>query len=191
MTTDAYIKANNRAIEVIAEIMQREGGFSSHPHDAGGATRFGVTEAVARATGYRGAMRDLPKDSAQRILLRRYYFDPKFNRLDPLSPAISGELTDTGINMGPLTACIYLQRALNAFNQQGSRYRDLNIDGKVGNKTISALSAYLKYRGTAGEKVILKALNILQGADYIAFSQSGDKKNESFVYGWLKNRVSL
>jgi len=191
MQKDTYSRANNRVIALITEIMQREGGFSNHPHDAGGATRFGVTKAVARANGYKGAMRDLPKNRAQDILLQRYYFAPKFHLLDPLSPAISGELTDTGVNMGPLTASLYLQRCLNAFNQQGSRYRDLTIDGRVGNKTIKALSAYLSHRTDTGEQVMLKALNILQGADYIEFSQTGSKANESFVYGWLKNRVSL
>lgn len=191
MKNSDHYKANDRAIELIAEIMQREGGFSNHPHDAGGATRFGVTQAVARESGYQGDMRDLPEYRARQILMQHYYFAPKFHLIGPFSPDISGELTDTGINMGPRVASRYLQASLNAFNQQGSRYRDLIVDGKVGRGTIGALNAYLKHRGKPGEQVMLKALNVLQGADYIALSQKKQKENESFVYGWLKNRVSL
>jgi lysozyme family protein len=36
---------------LIEEVVAREGGYSDHPADEGGATRWGVTEAVARAHG--------------------------------------------------------------------------------------------------------------------------------------------
>ena len=35
--------------DLIDELIDREGGYSDHPQDRGGATRWGVTEAVARA----------------------------------------------------------------------------------------------------------------------------------------------
>jgi len=38
--------------ELIDNLIEREGGFSDHPADAGGPTCFGITEAVARAHGY-------------------------------------------------------------------------------------------------------------------------------------------
>ena len=37
--------------ELIDELIEREGGFVSHPADRGGPTRYGITEAVARAHG--------------------------------------------------------------------------------------------------------------------------------------------
>jgi Glycosyl hydrolase 108 len=43
--------------QLIDDVIGREGGYSNHPADRGGATRWGVTEAVARAHGYRGDMR--------------------------------------------------------------------------------------------------------------------------------------
>ena len=46
---------------LIDELTEREGGYVNHPADRGGPTRFGVTEAVARAHGYAGAMRSLPR----------------------------------------------------------------------------------------------------------------------------------
>ena len=35
--------------ERIDELIEREGGYVCHPADRGGPTRFGITEAVARA----------------------------------------------------------------------------------------------------------------------------------------------
>ena len=40
-------------------LLKHEGGYSDHPADPGGKTRFGITEAVAHEVGYRGDMREL------------------------------------------------------------------------------------------------------------------------------------
>ena len=53
--------------ELVEALIEREGGYSNHPADKGGPTCFGITEAVARAHGYRGAMRSLPRDEAVAI----------------------------------------------------------------------------------------------------------------------------
>jgi hypothetical protein len=56
--------------------------------------------------------------------------------------------------------------------------------------TIAALREYLSKRGPAdGAKVLLRALNALQGAFYIGLAESRPK-DERFVYGWFFNRVS-
>jgi lysozyme family protein len=47
---------------LIDELIEREGGYVNHPGDKGGPTRFGNTEAVARAQGYTGPMALLPRD---------------------------------------------------------------------------------------------------------------------------------
>ncbi len=41
--------------ELIDALIEREGGYVNHPDDKGGPTCFGITEAVARAQGYRGS----------------------------------------------------------------------------------------------------------------------------------------
>jgi hypothetical protein len=43
---------------LIDALIEREGGYVNNPADKGGATNFGITEAVARANGYAGPMRD-------------------------------------------------------------------------------------------------------------------------------------
>ena len=37
--------------ELIDALIEREGGYVNHPSDRGGATKYGITEAVARAPG--------------------------------------------------------------------------------------------------------------------------------------------
>ncbi|MGK3629946.1 glycosyl hydrolase 108 family protein, partial [Acinetobacter sp. A11] len=46
--------------QYLEKIISREGGYVNHPSDHGHATKFGITEAVARSNGYQGNMQDLP-----------------------------------------------------------------------------------------------------------------------------------
>ncbi len=176
--------------EIIAEIVRREGGYVNDPRDAGGETNWGVTIAVARANGYDGPMRDMPRSTAERIYRKRYVEAPGFDKIAVLSPAIGAELVDTGVNMGPQVAARFLQRALNSLNRGQADYADLIVDGDAGQNTRAALAAFLAKRGQTGLTVMLRALNALQGERYIAISEARPA-NEAFVYGWLANRVSL
>lgn len=174
--------------ELIDEVIGREGGYTNHPADRGGATRWGVTEAVARAHGYRGEMRAFPRGEAAAIYRRLYWQRPGYDRVAVIAPEAAAELFDTAVNMGPDTASTFLQRALNALNRNGRDYADLVVDGRVGPVTLAALSGFLKVRGKAGEGVLVKALDALQGARYIALAEAR-AANEAFLYGWLANRV--
>jgi hypothetical protein len=95
MTSEAQIHG------LIEEVIAREGGFVDHPADRGGPTRWGVTETVARANGYDGPMRSLPRDVAADIYRRLYWERPRFDAISARAPALAAELFDTGINMGP------------------------------------------------------------------------------------------
>ncbi|WP_022697941.1 glycoside hydrolase family 108 protein [Euryhalocaulis caribicus] len=171
-------------------LIEREGGYSDHASDAGGKTRFGITEAVARAHGYDGAMRDLPREVAREIYDRRYWSGPGFDRLADLSVLVAEEVFDTGVNMGPVVAAQLLQRALNKLNRRGRDYADIVEDGQAGPVTRAALSAYLDRNGAPAEARLVKALNVLQGARYFDITPGGDHRNEDFMNGWLDHRVS-
>ena len=107
---------------MLDELVEREGGFVDHSADRGGATRYGITEAVARAHGYRGAMRALPRGEAIDIYRRLYWLRPRFDAVAMRAPRIAAELFDTGVNMGPAVAATFLQRALTALNRQGKDF---------------------------------------------------------------------
>lgn len=176
---------------LIDELLEREGGYVNHPADRGGPTNFGITEAVARAHGYAGAMRHLPREEATRIYTRLYWLRPRFDAVAQRSEKIAAELFDTGVNMGPAVAATFLQRALTALNRNGSDYPDLVPDGRVGPRTLHALDAFLGTRGqTAGETVLMRALEAMQGERYLRLAEKRPA-NEAFLYGWLANRVGI
>ncbi len=169
-------------------LIEREGGYVNHAADKGGPTRFGITEAVARAHGYRGAMRVLPREEAAAIYKRLYWFRPRFDEVARRSPRVAEELFDTGANMGPAVAATFLQRSLTALNRHGTDYPDLVPDGRVGEVTLRALDAFLAMRGGQGETVLLRALEALQGERYLRLAERRPA-NEAFLYGWLANRI--
>ena len=174
---------------LLDDVIEREGGFVDHPADRGGATCFGVTEAVARAHGYRGAMRHLPRDEALAIYRRLYWLRPRFDQVARRAPRIAAELFDTGVNMGPAVAATFLQRALTALNRQGRDFADLIPDGRIGPATLAALDGFLEARGArGGETVLLRALEALQGERYLRLAERRPA-NEAFLYGWLANRM--
>ena len=111
-----------------ALLLGHEGDFSDHPDDKGGATRYGVTEAVARKAGYQGDMRALPLELAQRIYLESYW---RPVRADDLPPGIRYAVFDAAVNSGPSQATLWLQRAL-----------AVQADGVIGPKTLAAAYAH-------------------------------------------------
>jgi lysozyme family protein len=174
--------------DLIDGLIEREGGYANHPADKGGPTRFGITEAVARAHGYAGAMAALPRDEAAAIYRRLYWLRPRFDEVAQRSARLAAELFDTGANMGPAVAATFLQRALTALNRNGQDYPDLVPDGRIGPATLAALDAFMAIRGASGETVILRAVEALQGERYLRLAERRPA-NEAFLYGWLANRI--
>jgi lysozyme family protein len=173
----------------IDDLIKREGGYVDHPKDRGGPTMYGITEQVARAFGYSGPMQALPRALAVQIYTERYWTDPKFHMVNDHSPAIAGELLDTGVNMGPMVASRFLQRALNVLNREGRLYPDITADGVIGRMTLAALQAYLHARGKDGHVVLFRALNAQQGVRYIEIAENRPSQEE-FVHGWFLHRVA-
>lgn len=175
--------------DVIDALIALEGGYVDHPADRGGPTRWGITEQVARAWGYAGDMRDLPRETAEAIYLERYWTGPGFNQVAARTDAIAEELLDTGVNMGPMVASKFLQRALNVLNRGASAYPDVAVDGVIGRMTLYALDRFIAARGPEGLKVLLRMLNAQQSVRYIELAEARPS-NEEFIFGWELNRVS-
>ncbi|MFA3545298.1 glycoside hydrolase family 108 protein [Acinetobacter baumannii] len=177
--------------QYLEELIKREGGYVNNPADRGGATKFGITQAVARENGWNGNMKDLPLEFAKSIYKKQYWLEPRFDQVNALSPSVAEELLDTGVNCGPNFAKPLLQRALNLLNNQGKAgWPDLKVDGVYGSATLGALKTYLSKRGKDGEKVLVRVLNIMQGQRYIEICERNPKQ-EQFFYGWISNRVVI
>jgi lysozyme family protein len=108
------------------KLLKHEGGYSDHAADPGGKTRYGVTEAVAREVGYRGDMRKLPIELAQRIYKDRYW---DAVQAENLPPDVRYIVFDGAVNSGVSQSIKWLQRACGV--------RD---DGVIGPVTIRAVS---------------------------------------------------
>lgn len=113
--------------EAFHELLGHEGGFVDHPADPGGATRWGVTERVARAAGYTGHMRDFPVDMAKAIYRREYWDAVK---ADQLPATVRYAVFDAAVNSGVRQSARWLQRALGAAE-----------DGVIGPRTLALANA--------------------------------------------------
>ena len=173
---------------LIEELIHREGGYTNHPADRGGPTRWGVTQIVARAHGYEGDMRHFPRELAAEVYRRIYWLAPHFDRVAGHGPKVAAELFDTGVNMGPTVATGFLRRALDALNRGASDCPDIPTAGSIDDRLIAALAAFLARRGDAGETVLLKAIEALRGERYLDLAERRPA-NEAFLYGWLANRL--
>jgi lysozyme family protein len=176
--------------QLFAQLINIEQGYSNNAADSGGETNHGITVAVARAYGYTGSMRDMPKEVARAIYLERYWRQPRFDQVAQISAAVAHELFDTGVNMGQAVAGKFLQRALNLLNRRASLFPDIAADGLIGSMTIAALKAFLRSRGADGEKVILRMLNAQQSVRYMEIAERREK-DEDFMFGWNLNRVEM
>ena len=181
------MKADNLKEKIIGKIIKLEGGYSNNPRDKGGRTKYGITAKTAYKNGYVGDIKHLPYSKAYEIYSKKYW---DINMLDDVayfSATIAEELADTGINMGPTRAAMFLQRSLNVLNRNEKDFDNVKVDGKIGLRTIAALRDFLKIRGKDGEKVLLRMLNALQIHKYIRIAER-DSSQEEFVFGWVLNR---
>lgn len=167
-----------------------EGGYWLDP--SAGETNFGIPIRVARQNGYMGPMKAMTAAIAKAIRRSIYYARPGIYMIAPISEKIAAEVYDSGINLGTGTAVMWLQRCLNALSNQGKLYAKVSVDGAIGPQTAAALTAYLSKRpGGEGTAVMLRALNSLQGADYIGLEEHNEPLFGPDLYGWLRARVSI
>lgn len=174
----------------LAHTLGIEGDFSDDPADSGGATRYGITEAVARKHGYAGSMKSLPLDVAKTIYWRDYWNVLQLEIISALSERLAFKLFDLGVNAGVGFAAASLQRSLNILNRGQADYPDMSVDGGIGTVTIRALHEFYKKRGQDGAVVLLSMINCIQGAHYIYLAERRPK-DEKFVYGWFRQRITV
>lgn len=110
---------------LIGRVLAHEGGYVDHPKDPGGATNFGITERVAREWGYKGHMRDLPREVAVAIYRKQYW---ERVQGDKLPDAVAFQVLDAAVNHGTGNAIRWLQKAAGVAE-----------DGSIGPVTLAAV----------------------------------------------------
>lgn len=190
------ITATPEIDKIIDELIGIEGDGQGRidPNDPGKATRWGVTEAVARSHGYTGAMKDLPRDFAEMIYLKDYFEKPHFDKVLLRSRELAAELFEIEVNLPPGRAGEFLQRALNALNDPDGdgkvNYPQLKVDGDLGTQSFIALDAFLFLRKTPGVRCLLALINSQQAVYYLWRTEDRPKAKK-YIYGWTMNRVQL
>ncbi|WP_257291944.1 glycoside hydrolase family 108 protein [Endozoicomonas sp. ONNA1] len=172
---------------IICDKVNVEGGYVDHPNDPGKATNHGITEAVARAHGFKGDMRDLTKEEAVAIYKVSYWDKMMLDDIYDRSILIADKMFDMGINLGVHKTSELFQRYLTINNQLGDIYPDLIVDGYIGPKTIEGFDSFIAYRGKRGKINCLTALLCGQGDHYCRLAMAREK-SEAFIHGWM-NRV--
>lgn len=186
---NSYKSAPPFVQEIVDYITDVEGGYVDNEDDSGGATNYGVTEKVARANGYEGHMSELPITFAQDLYVTEYYLAPKFNLVAEVSETLAKEMMDSGVNVGYRAPIKWFQRLLNVSNCKQKYYKDIEVDGYLGSKSIGAYTALCKRRGELeAERYIFNGLNSFQQVYYVELAERREE-DETFVYGQIVNRV--
>lgn len=172
------------ALAMIASVIAVEGGYVNHPADPGGETHMGITKAVAVQNGYNGPMRTLPREVAESIYYKRYLVEPGYAALVPIDAAVTAELFDTTVNMGPARPSTWFQQSTNVLC--GTK---LVTDGRVGPGTIGA---YRTCQGKLGASNLCVAtlvnLDRAQAAEYARLVRV-NAKLKVFYKGWISHRI--
>lgn len=151
----------DRALEILLE---SEGGYVNHPSDPGGATRYGITQAVARESGYIGDMRVLPINTAADIYRAKYW---NACQCDELPWPLCLYVFDAAVNQGTNAAIKMLQKLLQTVQ-----------DGVIGPATLRL----------AKESTAYHAICYLSER---AIRYAGTRNFETFGHGWMNRLFTL
>ena len=90
-------------MNVIQDIIKREGGYVDHPNDKGGPTKYGIT--LKTLAAWRGEVltgsddvKALTKEEATRIYREEYSLKPRFSLIENRS--LRNLLIDSGVQHG-------------------------------------------------------------------------------------------
>ena len=157
-----------------------EKGFSNHPKDRGGKTKFGITNKTYKEAVRKGiikkrllGVRGLTLQDSKDIYKVMYWDELNLDKVEHFR--IAEEIFDTGVNCGVRKSARIVQRALQAEGEQLIR------DGIIGPTTLRYINKYCKERPEA----FFKLLNALQGVYYVEIVEKNPEQ-VAFLNGWMK-----
>jgi lysozyme family protein len=157
-------------------VLGREGGYSDHPADRGGATNYGVTQglydSVRASLGEpQQAVRLITEVEVRYIYEREFWRPP---RCHLMTPPLDLLLFDSAVQHGAGRAAKLLQSVVGAFQ-----------DGAIGPKTMGAVTEFERRKGIAGLVRVYVARRRMFYADIIR----NDPSQKVFEKGW-ENRLN-
>jgi lysozyme family protein len=186
--------------KALEKTLSNEGGYSDHPNDKGGETYKGISRVFN--PDWEGWI-TIDEEKVNANFPDCLQFNGDLERMvsdfyetnfwEPLhgeeieDQDLANKLFDIAVNTGVKDSIIILQHALIALNTNGELYPEIIMaDGKIGPKTLNAIKTLQMRREI---RYLIKAINILQGYDYIMTAMHSVNQTV-FIRGWL-NRISL
>ena len=168
---------------IFTSILFREGGYSNHQADKGGATKYGVTQGTLDFylkrydDSFPKSVGQLKAYEAKQIYKELYWYVIQGEKI--LSQEMAEIILDQAINAGPEVTVKRLQNSINYV----SRHKVL-VDGILGKKTLSVLNHKGNTRAICLEFVIQTQL-------FYAKIVRNNPSQSAFIVGWMKRSHKL
>lgn len=162
-------------LDAFGKLLGREQGYSDHPNDRGGETKYGISK---RAHSHLD-IPNLTLDQAADIYFKDYWMAARCPSIN--STAIRLELFDSAVLHGVQRAIRFLQAACNRLRVTPNE--ELEVDGKLGPATMTAINRW-RY------PMSLVMVQNLEQAAFIHHLIDEDPTQAVNYRGWLK-RIQL
>lgn len=184
---DAYGLTAEKRRWLLEFIFCVEGGYFNHPNDPGGETMYGIIKTEARSFGYEGAMKNLPKEVATEIYLKKYWDKVGLKQIKNFGTAVT--IFDFQVNSG-IRGVKIAQKTFNrlyenkgilpAFAKSLVGTDPLSEDGVLGPKTAEMINS-------VSFLTFLSAYTLFQEDQYEDLMRANPKLR-AFDIGW-ENRI--
>lgn len=161
---------NPRAQRAIDRVIRLEGGYVNDPHDAGGATKYGISSKSYPHL----VIRSLTQAQAAEIYHQDWWLRYRYGEIN--SDEIAFRMLDMAVVAGPKAAGKCLQKAINKVSNSM-----LAVDGQVGRMTIESVNVLT----TSGDQEA-ELIRVFQKKRIEYFESLNQSR---FLKGWI-NRVN-
>jgi lysozyme family protein len=151
---------------IIENVLKSEGGYVNDPNDPGGETNFGIAKRFHKSED----IKNMTKKRAIEIY-KSHYWEP--SKVERLPQEIQYSFFDSVVNCGSKRSVKILQRCCNSLSKSKLPVK-LEIDGRIGRKTISASQKVSNKR--------FKAFRVLYYANLV----QRKPQLERYFYGWFR-----
>jgi lysozyme family protein len=165
----------------VKEVLESEGIFSNDKYDAGGKTKYGITEHVAIANGKKVENLTIPEAIE---IYKKQYWD-LIHGDEIKCQGIALLLFDLAVNSGVGSAIMILQDSLNIQNKIGSEWPNMKVDGVLGPVTLHTLNEIVPSRKQNRE--LFMTIFFDRGEKYLTICRNKETQ-EVFIDGW-QNRL--
>lgn len=156
--------------------------FENVPGDNGGPTKYGVILSEWKAKGYdKDGDKDIDVDDLKlitandaMIIAKAHYWD-KLKADDIKNQSLAEQIVDIAYNCGVGTAAKKTQLALG--------FKDENVDGKIGDKTVAAIN-------NAFQEELFNKIKVLR-IKYYNDIVKNNPSQQKFLNGWLRRANSF